>query len=101
MLRRLLPAVVRVSLASANRLPAEPAPVDYSRDVRPILSNRCYACHGPDEKQRKAKLRLDVRDEALKEAVVAGDAKSSPLIERVSSSDEAEVMPPPHSKKER
>ena len=43
----------------------EAAPVDYNRDIRPILANSCYACHGPDEKQRKAKLRLDSRVEAL------------------------------------
>lgn len=52
------------SLLVANSALA--APVDFARDVRPILSTQCYQCHGPDEKSRKAKLRLDVRDEAVK-----------------------------------
>jgi hypothetical protein len=78
---------------------AERPPVDYIRDVRPILANSCYACHGPDEKARKAKLRLDLRDEAVKKAIVPGKASESPLIKRVISTDTDEVMPPPHAKK--
>ena len=78
---------------------AEPAPVDYNRDIRPILANSCYACHGPDEKQRKAKLRLDVRGEAIKKAIVPGKSDASPLLQRITSKDADEMMPPPHSKK--
>jgi hypothetical protein len=78
---------------------AERPPVDYIRDVRPILANSCYACHGPDEKARKAKLRLDLRDEAVKKAIVPGKSAESPLIKRVSTDDSDEVMPPPHAKK--
>src|SRR5262245_20115565 len=78
--------------------PAAPA-VDYNRDVKPILADKCYACHGPDAKQRKAKLRLDVRDEAVKSAVVPGKSADSELFRRVASSDPHEVMPPPASKK--
>ena len=77
---------------------AEPA-VDYSRDIRPIFANSCYACHGPDEGQRKAKLRLDVRDAAIKNAIVAGKAADSPLYLHITSKDPDEVMPPPTSKK--
>src|SRR5438874_13006822 len=76
-------------------------PVNYSRDIRPILSNGCYACHGPDEGKRKAKLRLDVRDVAAKKVMKPGDAAHSELIARVTASDETEVMPPPASKKPR
>ena len=47
---------------------AAPSKVDFNRDVRPILAENCFACHGPDEDKRKAKLRLDVRDVALKPA---------------------------------
>ena len=78
---------------------AERRPVNYTREVRPILANSCYACHGPDDKQRKAKLRLDVRAEAIKKAIVPGKASASPLIERVTSKDSDEVMPPAHAKK--
>src|SRR3954464_16059547 len=78
---------------------AEKAPVDYTREVRPILANSCLACHGPDEKARKAKLRLDVRTEAVKKAIVPGKGDESPLVERVTSKDPDEVMPPADAKK--
>jgi hypothetical protein len=75
--------------------------IDYSRQVRPILSGRCFQCHGPDEEARQAELRLDQRDSATGElpsgarALVPGDATASALIERVTSSDPDQVMPPP------
>jgi hypothetical protein len=81
------------------------AGVDFSRDIRPILSDNCFACHGPDEKERKAKLRFDRHEDALKPAksgdlaIVPGDTKKSKLIERITSTDEDEVMPPPKTKK--
>ena len=81
------------------------AKIDFIRDIRPILSDNCFACHGPDEKQRKAKLRLDKGEEALKPAksgdlaIVPGDVARSKLIERVTAQDPDEVMPPPRSKK--
>jgi mono/diheme cytochrome c family protein len=78
---------------------AERAPVDYARDIRPILANSCLACHGPDEKQRKGELRLDVREEAIKKAIIVGKGKESPLVQRVTSKDSAEVMPPAKAKK--
>ncbi|MEQ1858922.1 MAG: DUF1553 domain-containing protein [Chthoniobacteraceae bacterium] len=76
------------------------APVDFTREVQPIISEKCYHCHGPDEEARKAKLRLDVRDDALRErdgvrAIVPGKPEQSDLIVRVSSKDPDEVMPPP------
>ena len=48
-------------------------PVSYSRDIKPIFAAKCYACHGPDEGQRKAKLRLDVRESAVKKVIKPGD----------------------------
>ena len=79
-------------------LPAFGAKVDYNEDVRPILSENCFYCHGPDANKRKAKLRLDVREAALeKKAFVPGDAEASELIKRLVSSDSDEVMPPPDS----
>jgi hypothetical protein len=81
-------------------LPAAAAPISYSRDIKPLLAGRCYACHGPDEAKRKAKLRLDVRDVAIRKAIVPGKAAASPLIKRITSSDTEEVMPPPRANKE-
>ncbi len=81
------------------------AKVDFNRDIRPIFSEHCYACHGPDEQKRKAGLRLDVQENAFKElksgnhALVAGDVSKSTLVARVSSPDPDEVMPPPKHNK--
>ena len=84
---------------------AEELPVEFNRDIRPILSDNCYACHGPDENQRQADLRLDTQAEALSDrggysAIVPGKPELSALIERVLSDDPDEVMPPlDHRKK--
>lgn len=74
----------------------------FSRDVLPILSDRCFHCHGPDESHREAELRLDVQESALADrggyaAIVAGDPGASEIIKRITSDDEYEVMPPPDS----
>jgi mono/diheme cytochrome c family protein len=74
--------------------------IEFARDVLPILSANCYACHGPDEGHRQAGLRLDVESGAtasagLEDVVVAGEPGASPLITRISSTDPGEVMPPP------
>ena len=82
-----------------------PAKVDFNNHIRPILSDRCFKCHGPDEKQRKANLRLDIADSAfaaLKEspgsfAIVPGDPAHSQVFLRISSTDTSEQMPPPSS----
>lgn len=69
-------------------------PLSYNRDIRPILSENCFACHGPDKASREAKLRLDVREAAIeKEAIVPGDLKKSDLIFYINSQDEDEIMP--------
>ena len=78
---------------------AEAETIDFTRDIRPILSDACYECHGPSAKDRKAELRLDIRDEALSEregnpAIVAGDPLASALVQRISSTDAEERMPP-------
>src|SRR6478672_10539925 len=86
-------AFIALPLAAAER------PIDYTRDIRPIFANSCYACHGPDEKARKAKLRLDFREIAIKKAIVPGNADESPLYQGVTSQDADEVMPPPLAKK--
>lgn len=68
--------------------------VRFDRDVRPILSDNCFLCHGPDENRRKAKLRLDIQEEALKEVVIPGKPEESELYLRISSEDKLERMPP-------
>ncbi|MDB6073855.1 MAG: Planctomycete cytochrome [Verrucomicrobiaceae bacterium] len=79
--------------------------IDFQQDVRPILSDRCFKCHGPDVDKRKAGLRLDVREDSLKpaksgeHAVVPGKPDASELIARIFSADEKEIMPPPEMKK--
>ena len=75
-------------------------PVDFNREIRPILADNCYKCHGPDEKTRKAKLRLDVREEAIAaKAFVPGKPDESELVKRVCSTDPDLRMPPAASKK--
>lgn len=76
------------------------AAVDFGRDVLPILSDKCYHCHGPDETARKAKLRLDTREGAFsvldgKAIIAPGKSSGSELVRRVLSQDPEEVMPPP------
>lgn len=70
-------------------------PVKFSRDVLPILSDTCFSCHGPDERGRKAGLRLDQREAALADSVIVpGKSADSELIKRITSHDPDEVMPP-------
>jgi hypothetical protein len=72
---------------------AEPGAIQFNRDVRPILSDKCYACHGPDPAQRKTKFRFDQEDGA-KSVIIAGDAAASKLIQRITSDNPAIRMPP-------
>ncbi|MBT3567976.1 MAG: DUF1549 domain-containing protein, partial [Opitutae bacterium] len=72
--------------------------VDFNGEIRPLLASKCYACHGPDEEGRKAKLRLDVRKDALKsEVIVPGKIEESEFHYRIRSDDPDEIMPPPES----
>ena len=71
--------------------------VDFDKQIQPILSDRCYHCHGPDEQARMADLRLDEQEGAL-QVVVPGDPANSELWSRLTSEDLDEVMPPPDSK---
>src|SRR4051812_25129756 len=69
---------------------------EYNRDVRPILPENCFACHGSDGTARKAELRLDHREDALQaEAFVPGKADESALVERIFAAEPSKVMPPP------
>ncbi|WP_020472826.1 DUF1553 domain-containing protein [Zavarzinella formosa] len=93
MLIRLGSVVALLLAASLQAAPPDQADrkVDYNRDVRPILSDHCFKCHGPDEKQRKAKLRLDTRE--------AIPGAKTELLARVTSNDPKELMPPANSGK--
>ena len=76
--------------------------IDFNRDIRPILSDRCFQCHGPDKEHRKGKLRLD--DEASakdlkKGVIVPGKPDESELVYRITTEDEDDVMPPPDIRK--
>ena len=78
--------------------------IDFNRDIRPILSDKCFHCHGPDEHSREADLRFDVEDSAKADlggyaAIVPGNAAGSELLVRVMATSEDEVMPPPHINK--
>ena len=66
--------------------------IDFNRDIRPILSDKCYFCHGPDEQNREAGLRFDIRKEAI------GVIETGELVDRVRSDDPDMIMPPPRSK---
>lgn len=73
---------------------------DFASQIKPILANHCWSCHGPDEQSRKADLRLDRRDDALSaKSIVPGKASESQLAERIDSTDPDSVMPPPETKK--
>src|SRR5579872_4122130 len=74
--------------------------LEYNRDVRPILAENCFACHGPDSAARKAGLRIDRRDDAIEaKAIVPGKPAESALIARIFSDDTEERMPPVKSLK--
>src|SRR6267143_5740995 len=91
------------SFPALGQTAAFPQPA-FNRDIRPILSDNCYACHGPDKNMRKANLRLDRAEDAYadrdgKRPIVPGKADESELVRRITSSDPEEVMPPPKSGK--
>jgi mono/diheme cytochrome c family protein len=84
--------------AGLTPLAAAPAALDFQRDVRPVLSNHCFHCHGPDEEGRKGDLRLDHREEALA-ALSPGKPEESEVVKRIFAHDEDDLMPPPSAKK--
>ena len=93
-------SVVACFVLGSHGLFAAEGSLEFNREIRPILADHCFACHGPDGAARKGDLRLDKRDAALqKMAIVAGDAANSELIRRIESSDADEMMPPPSTKK--
>jgi Protein of unknown function (DUF1553)/Protein of unknown function (DUF1549)/Concanavalin A-like lectin/glucanases superfamily/Planctomycete cytochrome C len=88
-----------LSMAGSWIFAADPT-IEYNRDIRPILTDQCFSCHGPDSNSRKAELRLDQRDQAVANgAILPGKADESEIIRRIVSTDPDEVMPPPDSHK--
>ena len=84
---------------------ADDASVQFNRDVRPILADNCFACHGFDAKARKAKLRLDVPEGAFAERngtvpIKPGDLQASEVWARINAERAEEVMPPPNTHKQ-
>jgi len=98
----LIVGLVNLSLVAvvhgANETPERS--VDFQQDVRPILSDHCFACHGPDSNHRKADLRLDDRQVSVDTGAIApGQPEESELMRRILSEDPDDVMPPPDANK--
>ena len=97
---RFLPLLLTLLLSSSTFSQE----IQFNRDIRPILSNKCFLCHGPDEKKRKADLRLDLREGAVADlggyaAIVPGKPEESELLARVAHDDPDEIMPPLKAKR--
>src|SRR6185436_6958889 len=98
------PVVLRAGMFLALVFPGElisaPASVEFNRDIRPIFSDRCFTCHGPDKANRVTELRFDTEAGAKialtegRQSIVPGDPEKSELVRRIASSDEAVRMPP-------
>ena len=92
--------LVALTLALPATLSAQDDKIVYNRDIRPILADNCFACHGPDSASRKGDLRLDRADAAASmKAIIAGKPDESGLMHRILSKDPDEVMPPPVTRK--
>ncbi len=104
MFRVVLVIALYVASPAANAQEA-PEPIEFNRDIRPILSDNCYQCHGPDSNKRQAELRLDDKQGLFNElpsgtrAVVPGKPAESELLRRIQSTDPSEMMPAPESNK--
>jgi len=85
-------------LSSSGKAQAEQA-IEFNRDIRPILSDKCFQCHGPDPSSREADLRLDEAESALEWVIVPGAPDESELMTRILTNDEDLRMPPAHSGK--
>jgi hypothetical protein len=96
--------LIGAALRAPRLTEASAQQIQFNRDIRPILSDRCFYCHGPDEKNRKGGLRLDTFEGATKDrggyrAIAPGKPEESELLKRVTAENAGEVMPPPRAKK--
>ncbi len=96
MLRVCLVCLIAATLPALQRQASADAPrVQFNRDVRPLLAENCFACHGPDRNKRQADLRLDLRSSALERGVIVpGHPEKSPLVARIMSGNSSLLMPP-------
>ncbi|MEI6535299.1 MAG: PSD1 and planctomycete cytochrome C domain-containing protein [Verrucomicrobiaceae bacterium] len=100
---RLFPEIMVVLLVTSQLSHADSPAISFNHDIRPILSENCFYCHGQDPNKRKGGMRLDVREEAMKAvksgetALVPGDVAKSAIVERIFSTDKDELMPPAKS----
>ena len=100
--RATLACAVALALAGWDPLLSAKEPINFSREILPILSDRCFHCHGPDPGHRKADLRLDEESEAKRDrdgikVIASGNLRASELWQRIIAEDEGEIMPPPDS----
>ncbi len=100
----LTPTILAAAVIGSAAAAELPETISFNRDIRPILSENCFQCHGFDKETREADLRLDVRESALETrngyaTIVPGNPGESELIYRIESDDEDDVMPPPDSEK--
>ena len=84
-----LSLLAAAAIAAGPQARPAPPPLSFNRDIRPILSNNCFTCHGPDEKQRETKFHFDTKEGAFLEAgvIVPGDAAGSMLVQRITNPD--------------
>ena len=92
--------LLAVYLQPGQAASSETTKVNFSRQVRPLLSDRCFRCHGPDDNSRAGDLRLDLRAAAHQSAIVAGNIQDSELVKRITTNDPEQRMPPVDSKLE-
>ena len=96
-----LTVVVLLSGFCSGRAARAEDVLTYNRDIRPVLAEKCFTCHGPDSAARKGDLRLDQREAAVESGAIApGKSDESGIIARILSADPDELMPPPDSHKE-
>ncbi|XZE35912.1 PSD1 and planctomycete cytochrome C domain-containing protein [Pirellulaceae bacterium SH501] len=91
--------VLLSALVESTPIAAANETLEYNRDIRPLLSDNCFSCHGPDANKREADLRLDRAEDAYRKSIVPGDPQASELIKRIFSEDAEQTMPPPESHK--
>ncbi|WP_397570138.1 PSD1 and planctomycete cytochrome C domain-containing protein [Schlesneria sp. T3-172] len=90
--------LIGLFICSNNSAGADPGELDFNRDIRPILAENCFYCHGQDGNKRQGDLRLDLRDAAVAAgAIVPGDAAASTLVQRIHADDPEQLMPPSNS----
>src|SRR6516164_3837113 len=98
--RAAFPLMLATLLGGSSRGADRPPEINFGRDVLPILSDNCFRCHGPDVNARKAGLRLDTQDGALRKTdpvIVPGNSADSELVRRITNKDPDKRMPPPTS----